>query len=133
MDLAQSVVLCKFCMNCKSTSSQDSILKLHKGAVMTVQKHMKTCHSKEYQQSLSNLNDSLSNRKQKIFGKCIHKNETKRSCISLNQSGGRPKFWSFIHSTHDHGYLHNDGSMAEMMQTTSSKHALVDGKGLVSR
>ena len=29
--------------------------------------------------------------------------------------------------------LHYDGSMAEMMQTTSSKHALVDGKGLVSR
>ena len=48
MDLAQSVVLCKFCMSCKSASLQDSILKLHKGALLNVQNHMKTCHSEEY-------------------------------------------------------------------------------------
>ena len=48
MELAQSLVLCKFCLNCKLTLLQDSILKLHKGAVSNVQKHMKNCHSKEY-------------------------------------------------------------------------------------
>ena len=67
MDLAQSVMLCKFCLNCKLTSLQDSILKLHKGVVSNVQKHMKTCHSKDYQQSLHNPNDSHPNKKQKTL------------------------------------------------------------------
>ena len=48
MELMQSLVLCRLCLNCKSTALQDSILKLHKGAISNVQKHMKICHSKEY-------------------------------------------------------------------------------------
>ena len=37
MELMQSLVLSKFCLNCRSTSLQDSILKQDKGAVSNVQ------------------------------------------------------------------------------------------------
>ena len=67
MELVQSLALCKFCLNCQSTSLQDSILKLHKGAISNVQKHMKNCFSKEYQQLSHNGNDSLLNKKQKTL------------------------------------------------------------------
>ena len=68
MELAESLLLCKFCLNCKLTSLQDSILKLHKGAISNVQRHMKkNCHSREYQQSSDNQSDSLPNKKQKTL------------------------------------------------------------------
>ena len=64
MELTQSLCLCKFCLNHNLTSLQESILKLHRGAVSNVQNHMKNCHSKEYQQSSDNQSDSLPNKKQ---------------------------------------------------------------------
>ena len=65
MELTQSLVLCKFCLNCTLMSLQDSILKLYKGFISNVQEHMKNCHSKDYQQ-LSD-SDSLPNKKQKTL------------------------------------------------------------------
>ena len=47
MELMQSLVLCKFCLNCKSTSLQDSILN-YTWLPFPVQKHKKNCHSKEH-------------------------------------------------------------------------------------
>ena len=66
MELMQSLVLCKFCLNCKSTSLQDSILN-YTWLPFPVQKHKKNCHSKEHQQLSSNQNDSLLNKKQKTL------------------------------------------------------------------
>ena len=85
MELTQSLDLCKFCLDCKLTSLQDSILKLHKGAISNVQKHMKNCYSKEYQQLSDNWSDSLNNKEQKNFGKLVLYAKPKDHALQLFQ------------------------------------------------
>ena len=46
--LATSMVLCKLCMSEQVTLLKECILKLCKGVISIVQKHMMTCNDAEY-------------------------------------------------------------------------------------
>ena len=55
--------------------------------------------------------------------------ESQKEVVSLNRSGGRPKFWPRLMTT---DLLQYDVAVSETHHTTCSKHVVVDGKGPAS-